>query len=208
MTNDRLYTSRGKQSGGNTTVQKATADPEPVAPIKDIENHPDRTTIQVDAELVDRNVKGLLNKLTTKRFDSISDQIIEWANKSEKENDGRTLIQVIHLVFEKATDEAAWSEMYSRLCRKMMEQISSKVQDDGTKTSEGKPVSGGQLFRKYLLNKCQEDFERGWGAKKATGAVTDAASEEHKEGGDKEVALYSEEYYAAQKAKRQGLGLI
>ncbi|KAF9440291.1 hypothetical protein P691DRAFT_767979, partial [Macrolepiota fuliginosa MF-IS2] len=97
VTNNRLYTPRGKQSGSNTTVQKAAADPEPVAPLKDTENHPDRTTIQVDAELVDRNVKGLLNKLTTKRFDSISDQIIEWANKSEKENDGRTLIRVIHL---------------------------------------------------------------------------------------------------------------
>ncbi|KAF9441096.1 ARM repeat-containing protein [Macrolepiota fuliginosa MF-IS2] len=211
MTNNRLYTPRGKQSSGNTNVQKAAADPEPVAPLKDTESHRDRTTIQVDAdsvELVDRNVKGLLNKLATRRFDSISDQIIEWANKSEKENDGRTLIRVIHLVFEKATDEAAWSEMYARLCRKMMEQISSKVQDDGTKTPEGKPVGGGQLFRKYLLNKCQEDFERGWGAKKVAAAVTDAASEENKEGGDKEVALYSEEYYAAQKAKRQGLGLI
>jgi len=34
-------------------------------------------------EMVDRKVKGLLNKLTMERFDSISDQIIAWANKSE-----------------------------------------------------------------------------------------------------------------------------
>ena len=33
------------------------------------------------------------------RFASISDQIISCANKSEKEKDGRTLIQVIRLVF-------------------------------------------------------------------------------------------------------------
>ncbi|TFK78726.1 tubulin-domain-containing protein [Polyporus arcularius HHB13444] len=46
------------------------------------------------------------------RLNSISDQIIEWANKSEKEKDGRTLIQVIRLVFEKATDEATWSEIH------------------------------------------------------------------------------------------------
>jgi hypothetical protein len=97
------------------------------------------------------------------RFDSISDQIIAWANKSEKEKDGRTLIQVIKLVFEKATDEATFSEMYARLCRKMMEQISPKVQDDGIKNAEGKPFAGGNLFRKYLLNRCQEDFERGLG---------------------------------------------
>ncbi|THH13662.1 hypothetical protein EW146_g6581 [Bondarzewia mesenterica] len=166
-------------------------------------------------EVVDRKVKGLLNKLTMERFDSISDQIISWANKSEKETDGRTLIQVIRLVFEKATDEATFSEMYARLCRKMMEQISSKVQDDGIKTHEGKPIAGGQLFRKYLLNRCQEDFERGWVAKEATAAAAATKATEDqavKDAQDKskegEGELYSEEYYAAQKAKRRGLGLI
>ncbi|OJA15320.1 hypothetical protein AZE42_12803 [Rhizopogon vesiculosus] len=166
-------------------------------------------------DMVDRKVKALLNKLTMERFDSISDQIIQWANKSVNEKDGRTLIQVIRLVFEKATDEAAWSEMYARLCRKMMEQISPDVQDDGIKNPEGKPIAGGQLFRKYLLNRCQEDFERGWFAKEATAAAaaakashdqaTKAANEKK---GTEEAELYSDEYYAAQKAKRQGLGLI
>jgi len=167
-------------------------------------------------EMVDRKVKGLLNKLTMERFDSISDQIIAWANKSEREKDGRTLIQVIKLVFEKATDEATFSEMYARLCRKMMEQISPKVQDDGIKNNEGKPFAGGQLFRKYLLNRCQEDFERGWVAKEttaaaaATKATEDRAVKEanEKTKGEEESELYSEEYYAAAKAKRRGLGLI
>ncbi|KAI0767077.1 hypothetical protein C8Q74DRAFT_1354942 [Fomes fomentarius] len=170
---------------------------------------------QDSPEVVDRKVRSLLNKLTMERFDSISDQIIEWANKSEKEKDGRTLIQVIRLVFEKATDEATWSEMYARLCRKMMEQISPNVRDDGIKNAEGKPIAGGQLFRKYLLNRCQEDFERGWVAKEATAAAAatkateDRAAKAAAEAGkDEESALYSEEYYAAQKAKRQGLGLI
>ena len=168
-------------------------------------------------EVVERKVKALLNKLTMERFDSISDQIIAWANKSEKEKDGRTLIQVIKLVFEKATDEATFSEMYARLCRKMMEQISPKVQDDGIKNSEGKPFAGGNLFRKYLLNRCQEDFERGWVAKEATAAAAatkataDKAVKEANEktkGGEEESELYSDEYYAAAKAKRRGLGLI
>ncbi|KAM6502558.1 Armadillo-type fold [Amanita muscaria] len=152
-------------------------------------------------EVVDRKVKALLNKLTMEKFDSISNQIIQWANRSENQKGGRTLIQVIRLVFEKATDEATWSEMYARLCRKMMEQISPKVQDEGIKNSDGNPITGGQLFRKYLLNRCQEDFERGWFAKEAS----KAANEKSESG---EVALYSDEYYAAKKAKRQGLGLI
>ncbi|KAJ4483536.1 hypothetical protein J3R30DRAFT_1795633 [Lentinula aciculospora] len=189
---------------------------EPVAPLQMSENRWDRKVIanvdQDSPEIVDRKVKALLNKLTMEKFDSISDQIIAWANKSEKEKDGRTLIQVIRLVFEKATDEATWSEMYARLCRKMMEQISPKVQDDGIRNSEGKPIAGGHLFRKYLLNRCQEDFERGWFNKEATAAAAatkameDQAASASKE--EEEVALYSDEYYAAQKAKRQGLGLI
>ncbi|KAF8504688.1 hypothetical protein F5888DRAFT_1903604 [Russula emetica] len=152
-------------------------------------------------EMVERKVKALLNKLTMESFDSISDQII--------------------LVFEhlKAADEARFSEMYARLCRKMMEQTSPKVQDDGIKNSEGKPFAGAQLFRKHLLDRCQEDFERGWVAKEATAAAAatkateDRAVKEANEntkGGDpgEESELFSEEYYAAAKAKRRGLGLI
>ena len=195
---------------------------EPVAPLQFTANRWDRKTFQAQGdgdspEMVERRVKGLLNKLTMERFDSISDQIISWANKSENEKDGRTLIQVIKLVFEKATDEATWSGMYARLCRKMMEQISPKVQDDGIKNNEGKPITGGQLFRKYLLNRCQEDFERGWVAKEAAAAAAASkavedeavkAANETKGDQKEECALYSEEYYIAQKAKRRGLGLI
>jgi translation initiation factor 4G len=97
----------------------------------------------------------------------------------------------------------------------MMEQISPKVQDDGIKNTEGKPFAGGQLFRKYLLNRCQEDFERKWVAKETTAAAaaTKAAEDQAvKEANEKikgeESELYSDEYYAAAKAKRRGLGLI
>ncbi|KAI0061212.1 hypothetical protein BV25DRAFT_808484 [Artomyces pyxidatus] len=194
---------------------------EPVAPLEVSANRwvagSTRRAPPVDTEspeIVDRKVKGLLNKLTMERFDSISDQIIAWANKSEKEKDGRTLIQVIRLVFEKATDEATFSEMYARLCRKMMEMISPKVQDDGIINQEGKPFAGGHLFRKYLLNRCQEDFERGWVAKETTAAAAatkaeaDEATKAAQKDKEEESELYSDEYYAAAKAKRRGLGLI
>lgn len=194
---------------------------EPVEPLKATENRWISTNIrrgpaEIDStEVVERKVKGLLNKLTMEKFDSISDQIIEWANKSENEKDGRTLIQVIRLMFEKATDEAAWSEMYARLCRKMMEQISPNVQDETIRSTDGRPITGGQLFRKYLLNRCQEDFEQGWSVKEAAAkaaeskAADDKAAKDAAEGNAKgEEVLYSDEYYAAQKAKRRGLGLV
>ena len=192
---------------------------DPVVPLQASENRWDRKAIKAEQdspELVERKVKGLLNKLTMEKFGSISDQIIAWANKSENEKDGFTLIQVIRLVFEKATDEATWSEMYARLCRKMMEKISTNVQDDSIRNAKG--VTGGQLFRKYLLNRCQEDFERGWGAKEVTAAAAaikvledeaiKTANSKIKEGGTEGIIQYSDEYYAAQKVKRQGAGLI
>ncbi|KAG9036964.1 hypothetical protein FS837_001570 [Tulasnella sp. UAMH 9824] len=66
-------------------------------------------------EYVERKVKALLNKLTLENFDSVSNQILEWANKSKNKKNGATLILVIKLVFEKATDDAHWSEMYARI---------------------------------------------------------------------------------------------
>ncbi|CEH11709.1 eukaryotic initiation factor 4f subunit p130 [Ceraceosorus bombacis] len=181
-------------------------------------------------EMVTRKVKALLNKLTLEKFDSISSQILEWANKSTEETDGRTLRQVIALIFEKATDEAAFSEMYARLCRKLMEEVSAEVKDENLTGSDSKPVTGGNLFRKYLINRCQEDFERGWAqrdatlaaakgkeaedkAKKASNEAAEADAKEAEERGEKvaapkEAELLSEEYYAAAKAKRRGLGLV
>jgi translation initiation factor 4G len=160
-------------------------------------------TVSADSpKMVDRKVKGLLDRLTMEEFDSISDQIIDLVDRSENESDGRTLIQVTRLAVDKATDEEIGSEMYARLCRKLMEKISPKVQDEGIRNAKGKPMAGGQLFRKYLLNRCQEDFERGWVAKEATAAAAKAGAD-----GEEEVALYSDEDYAAQNAKRQGRGL-
>jgi translation initiation factor 4G len=180
-----------------------------------------------DPAIVDRKVKALLNKLTMENFDSISSQILVWASKSEDEKDGRTLRQVIRLIFEKSTDEAHWSEMYARLCRKMMDTLSDKVQDEKVVDAKGTPFTGGSLFRKYLLNRCQEDFEKGWAARDSTAAAAKdkagadqekikaneaaaAAAEEKGEAAPpkEEAALMSDEYYAAQKAKRQGLGLV
>ncbi|KAG8949379.1 hypothetical protein FRC04_008614 [Tulasnella sp. 424] len=203
--------------------QQALSGLEPVPALQQSENRwtpATRSKLSLDensAEFVERKVKALLNKLRLENFDSVSNQIISWANKSEHEKNGATLILVIKLVIDKATDEAHWSEMYARLCRKMMEQISVNVQDDSIRNNVGEPVAGGHLFRKYLLNRCQEDFERGRSQKVSAQAAAalkvaddkaaaDTASKAG--GGDNEPVLFSDEYYALLKAKRQGLGLV
>ncbi len=163
---------------------------------------------------IERKIKALLNKLTAEKFDTISKQVLDWANKSEFENDGMTLKLVIKQIFEKATDEAHWSTMYARLCRLLLDQLNPAI----TESLDGKPVSGGLLFRKYLLGRCQLDFEAGWKAREDAATAAAAKSEEdkerlaenekHQESGSGEAAMLSDEYYAAQKAKRRGLGLV
>ncbi|CAN8097264.1 unnamed protein product [Discula destructiva] len=152
----------------------------------------------LDPATVQRKVKSNLNKMTPENFDKISGQILQIAAQSKDETDGRTLRQVIQLTFEKATDEAHWAAMYAKFCQCMLENMSPEVKDVTITDKQGNVVSGGALFRKYLLNRCQEDFERGWN--------TDMPAP--KDGENKEAALMSDEYYKAMAIKRRGLGLI
>ena len=145
-------------------------------------------------DVVQKKVKSQLNKMTPSNFDKISSQILEIVGQSKHESDGRTLRQVIQLTFEKATDEAHWAEMYANFCKRMQENMSPEIKDEDIK-KDGRPVVGGALFRKYLLNRCQAEFERGWKANLP-------------EEGSVEAKLMSEEYYVAAAAKRRGLGLV
>ncbi|WRT66489.1 uncharacterized protein IL334_003448 [Kwoniella shivajii] len=224
----RSGASRGSQRGTKRAPQdpRASLSQEPAPPPLQISGNAwTRTRLGGDDEgspaYIERKVKSLLNKLTEEKFDGISKQILEWADKSQAETNGMTLKLVIKLIFEKATDEAHWSAMYAKLCRLLMEKLDPNV----TEVLEGKPTSGGILFRKYLLGRCQMDFEAGWKAREDTAVAAAAKSEEDKErlakqqkdketekegDADAETAavMLSDEYYAAQKAKRRGLGLV
>ncbi|KAK2062537.1 hypothetical protein LY76DRAFT_291887 [Colletotrichum caudatum] len=158
----------------------------------------------MDPEMVQRKVKAALNKMTPEKFDKIADQILAIAGQSKDESDGRTLRQVIQLTFEKATDEAHWASMYAKFCKRMLDTMSPEIRDENIKDKNGVVVSGGALFRKYLLNRCQEEFERGWKVNLPT------KPEDADEGKPQssEAAMLSDEYYIAAAAKRRGLGLV
>lgn len=149
-------------------------------------------------DMVQRKVKSNLNKMTPERFDKIAGQILTIAAQSKDESDGRTLRQVIALTFEKACDEAHWASMYAKFCKRMLEEMSPEIKDENVTDKAGSPVVGGPLFRKYLLNRCQEEFERGWEVNLPAPA----------EGSGEEAAMLSDDYYVAAAAKRKGLGLI
>ncbi|KAI9673437.1 MAG: hypothetical protein M1817_002899 [Caeruleum heppii] len=152
----------------------------------------------MEPDMVQRKVKSNLNKMTPEKFEKIADQILEIAAQSKDESDGRTLRQVIQLTFEKATDEAHWASMYAKFCKRMLESMSAEIKDESIRDKNGNVVTGGNLFRKYLLNRCQEEFERGWKLNLP----------EKPEGETEEAVMLSEEYYIAAAAKRRGLGLV
>ena len=149
-------------------------------------------------DMVQRKVKAALNKMTPENFDRIAGQILDIVSQSKDESDGRTLRQVIQLTFEKATDEAHWAPMYAKFCKCMLESMSPEIKDESIHDKNGNVVAGGSLFRKYLLNRCQEEFERGWKVNLPP----------KPEGETEEAAMMSDEYYAAAAAKRRGLGLV
>jgi translation initiation factor 4G len=154
--------------------------------------------VKLSPELVQRKVKAALNKMTPEKFDKIAGQILEITSQSKFETDGRTLRQVIQLTFEKATDEAAWSSMYAKFCKVMLESMDPNIKDENIRDKNGLIVVGGNLFRKYLLNRCQEEFERGWKINLPP----------KPEGVSDEAVMLSDEYYIAAAAKRRGLGLV
>ena len=153
---------------------------------------------QMPPDMVQRKVKSNLNKMTPERFDKIADEILKIASQSQRESDGRTLRQVIALLFEKACDEAHWASMYARFASRMLAEMSPEIKDENITDRSGQPVTGGNLFRKYLLNRCQEEFERGW-------EINLPLNEGGQSG---EAAMLSDEYYKAAAAKRKGLGLV
>ena len=150
-------------------------------------------------DVVQRKVKSALNKMTPTTFDKISSQILEIVSQSKKETDGRTLRQVIQLTFEKATDESHWAQMYAEFCSRMLHNMTPDIKDETLGLDKNGNVNAGStLFRKYLLNRCQQDFEAGWKSKLP----------DKPEGDSAEAAMLSDEYYAAAAAKRRGLGLV
>ncbi|KAJ3150769.1 hypothetical protein HDU86_006277 [Geranomyces michiganensis] len=154
---------------------------------------------KVEEALIARKMKGLLNKLTIEKFDAISDQILNIGMTRESIVKG-----VISQIFEKALDEPNFGAMYAQLCHKLfveLPNVQSWIHRDLTDSE----------FRRALLSRCQEEFERSakWTASEA------ALTEQRREARtrldsmtDEEKLAIAEEDYQRQKLKRRVLGNI
>ncbi|CEM30102.1 unnamed protein product [Vitrella brassicaformis CCMP3155] len=98
-------------------------------------------------QVIEREAKSKLNKLTIEKFEVIAEKL---AQQCEQLQSGEDLDLFVAVVFEKAVSEPNFSEMYADLCL-ILGWRSPEFPHEKEK---------GKTFRRALLNKCQEEFEK------------------------------------------------
>lgn len=92
-----------------------------------------------------RQLKAILNKLTPQNFDKLFESV-----KEVNIDNVATLTGVISQIFDKALMEPTFCEMYANFCFHLAGALPDFSEDNEKIT-----------FKRLLLNKCQEEFERG-----------------------------------------------
>ncbi|KAK4414310.1 Eukaryotic translation initiation factor 4G [Sesamum alatum] len=92
-----------------------------------------------------RQLKGILNKLTPQNFEKLFQQV-----KQLNIDNVVTLSRLISQIFDKALMEPTFCEMYADFCFHLAADLPDLSVDNERIT-----------FKRLLLNKCQEEFERG-----------------------------------------------
>ncbi|KAM7276129.1 hypothetical protein ACFE04_017995 [Oxalis oulophora] len=92
-----------------------------------------------------RQLKAILNKLTPQNFEKLFEQV-----KAVNIDNAVTLTGVISQIFDKALTEPTFCQMYANFCS----HLAGELPDF---TENGEKIT----FKRLLLNKCQEEFERG-----------------------------------------------
>ncbi|CAM0903541.1 unnamed protein product [Alopecurus aequalis] len=98
-----------------------------------------------EEEVKQRQLKAILNKLTPQNFEKLFEQV-----KDLNIDNIVTLTGVISQIFDKALMEPTFCEMYASFCFSLAGELPNFVKDEEKIT-----------FKGLLLNKCQEEFERG-----------------------------------------------
>ena len=144
-----------------------------------------------EEEKKQRAFKSILNKLTPQNFEKLLEQIL-----AEGIDEAQTLIGLIGQLFDKALTEPTFAELYAMMCQQLSNRFLAEniefVDPDCDPDAEGGPRMIN--FKRVLLNKCQEEFEKGDSAIKAVEQEEiddenekngeDAAKEEEKEEGE------------------------
>jgi translation initiation factor 4G len=100
------------------------------------------------AEKLLRDCKAILNKLAPEKFEKLVVQFLELQVASRAD-----MVGIIDLIFDKALAEPIFGQMYSTLCARCAESFPEFA-------DETNPVGKPHTFKRLLLNKCQEEFEK------------------------------------------------
>lgn len=108
----------------------------------------DMTDDERKTEELYKKVRGVLNKLTPQKFETLLGQVRDLQIDTEERLQG-----VIDLVFEKAVDEPNFSVAYALMCREL-----ALMQVPAANSTEEKKEY--VQFRKLLVTRCQLEFEK------------------------------------------------
>merc|ERR1719502_1590003 len=120
-------------------------------------------------EKLQRTTKALLNKFAPEKFEKLVGQFLDLEIHSRTD-----MIAVIDLVFDKALYEPIFGEMYSNLCVRCAERFPEFP-------DEMNPDAKPHTFKRLLLNKCQEEFEKENSLQDELDAMPEGTTDEDKE---------------------------
>jgi hypothetical protein len=129
-----------------------------VAPLAKTENawQPGKA-VETEMDKVRKKCLSLLNKLTREKFETISAQLIDLIKANVRL--GHDLLrEVVTIMFDKALAEPFFASMYSDFCVRINDNV--KEFEEPVMITET-TAKRKRLFKTLLLNKCQEEFERG-----------------------------------------------
>ncbi|CAM9283329.1 unnamed protein product [Ascophyllum nodosum] len=113
---------------------------------------PEKEKLSVEEVL--RKAIAILNKMTLEKFGKLSVAFMEVGCRDREVVSG-----VIDMIVEKAQMEHHFSSMYADLCERIARTPLAGLGEDATGKDAAK---GSKKFRKMLLLKCQEEFEKDW----------------------------------------------
>ena len=127
----------------------------PVKPLERSDNafDPMKNRAQTHHDKIMKEARSILNKLTMTTFDRLSHAL-----SCLEIQDTEQLRGLVSIIFDKALEEGHFCNMYAKLCNDIKDRM-PEFQD------EADPALGDTrvrkvTFKRCLLNKCQEEFER------------------------------------------------
>ena len=124
-----------------------------------------------EEERKQRAFKSILNKLTPQNFEKLLEKVLE-----EGIGEAQTLIGLIAQLFDKALTEPTFAELYAMMCQQLSDRFLAEGVEFKDPASEDPENPKVITFKRVLLMRCQEEFEKGDGAiKDAEKAIKDAA---------------------------------